>query len=397
VVVVLGADLTKYLLWPETQRALEPELQAEIQFGIENSRDTGSSEVLENVRIFLAQSDAWRANAEPLLAEYRHGAERVPPPGTDALAAAVEHEVNACEFAAAGCWADATRAAQDAARILGSGDDATRGYRALWLYLAGVWADQAGDTAANPALRRTARTLVGQAEQAAKPGTWTRELAPLPDMDREQLSPADATAVMAIATRIEAGITKPKYDTTVATMHSGLAQTDPGKYEPALTTLGILLGANAAKPAGQGRCDSVWCWQNDLWLAIEAKSDEKPTGMIPHRDIRQANDQLRLLCADRQQDAPPVGSATVIMSPKPAVAPEGLISAEPHVYVAAPMVITDLARDTTEAWDEILVSRAGHSGAALRELIAVALARHSVLPSQVLDRLTLQPVSPTLF
>ena len=119
--------------------------------------------------------------------------------------------------------------------------------------------------------------------------------------------------------------------------------------------------------------------------------------MIPHRDIRQANDQLRLLCADRQQDAPPAGSATVIVSPKPAVAPEGVISAESHVHVVSPAVITDLARDTAEAWDEILAGRAGHSGPALRELIAAALARHSVLPSQVLDRLTLQPVSPTLF
>ena len=397
VVVVLGAELTKYLLWPETQCALEPELQAEIQFGIENSRDTSPAEVLENVRVFLEQSDDWRADAEPLLAEYRHSAVRALPAGTDALAAAVKHEVEACELAAAGRWADATRAAQEAARVLGSGGDATRGYRALWLYLAGTWADQAGEGGANPALRRTAHTLISQAEQAAKPGTWTRELAPLPDMDREKITPADAAAVMAIATRIEAGITKPRYDSIVTAMRNGLAQTNPAKYEPKLTTLGILLGASAAKPPGKGRCDSVWCWQNDLWLAIEAKSDEKPTGMIPHRDIRQANDQLRLLCADRQQDAPPVGSATVIVSPKPAVAPEGIISAESHVHVVLPTVITDLALDAAEAWDEVLASRAGHSGAALRELVAAALARHSVLPSQVLDRLTLQPVSPTLF
>ena len=356
VVVVLGADLTKYLLRPETQRALEPELQAEIQFGIENSRDTDSAEVLENVRVFLEQGDEWRTSAEPLLAEYRNSAVRALPAGTDALAAAVKHEVDACEFAATGRWVEATSSAQDAARILGTGGDAIRGYRALWLYLAGVWADQAGVAAANPALHQTARTLIGQAEQAAKPGTWTRELAPLPDMDREQLTPADAAAVMAIATRIEAGIKKPKYDSTVEGMNYGLTQTDPTKYEPALTTLGGLLGANAAKPSGHGRCDSVWCWQNDLWLALEAKSDEKPGGLIPHRDIRQANDQLRLLCADRQQDAPPAGSATVIMSPKPAVAPDGVISAESHVHVVLPVAITDLAQDVTAAWDEILAA-----------------------------------------
>ena len=108
-----------------------------------------------------------------------------------------------------------------------------------------MWADQAGVAAANPALHRTARTLISQAEQAAKPGTWTRELAPLPDMEREQLTPADAAAVMAIATRIEAGITKPKYDSAVDAMHDGLAQTDPSKYEPALD--------HARQPA-RGQC-----------------------------------------------------------------------------------------------------------------------------------------------
>jgi hypothetical protein len=223
VVVIFGADLTTYLLRPETQRALEPELQAEIQFGIENSRGT-RPDVLGNVRVFLAQGDDWRGSAEPLLAEYRHGAMRMLPAGTDALAAAVEHEVNACELAAAGRWADAARAAQNAARALGVGGDATRGYRALWLYLAGTWTDQAGATTGNPAMRRTARTLIAQAEQAAKPATWTRDLAPLPDAEREQLAPADAVAVAALAAQIQAGITKPKYDTFVTAMHDGLAR-----------------------------------------------------------------------------------------------------------------------------------------------------------------------------
>ena len=149
-----------------------------------------------------------------------------------------------------------------------------RGYRALWLYLAGTWADQAGEAAGAPALRTTARALIRQAEEAAKPSTWTRELPPLPDAEREQLTPADAASVAMIAGKIEAGIAKPMHDNAVAAMQDGLAQTDPGRYEPAVTTLGTLLGADAAKPGGNSRCDSAWCWQDCLWLAIEAKCDE---------------------------------------------------------------------------------------------------------------------------
>ena len=44
---------------------------------------------------------------------------------------------------------DASRVAGDAARSLGAGGDATRGYRGLWLYLAGAWADQAAQRLAD--------------------------------------------------------------------------------------------------------------------------------------------------------------------------------------------------------------------------------------------------------
>lgn len=87
-------------------------------------------------------------------------------------------------------------------------------------------------------------------------------------------------AVTTIATRLQSGVTKPKHDAIIAAMFDGFTQTSPGKYEPALTVLGKLLGAEAGKPPGNGRCDSTWCWEDQLWLAIEAKSDEQPTGMM---------------------------------------------------------------------------------------------------------------------
>jgi hypothetical protein len=54
-------------------------------------------------------------------------------------------------------------------------------------------------------------------------------------------------------------VTKPRHDGAVTAMLDGLAQTSTALYEPALTVLGGLLGAEAAKPAGKGRCDSTWC------------------------------------------------------------------------------------------------------------------------------------------
>jgi hypothetical protein len=81
------------------------------------------------------------------------------------------------------------------------------------------------------------------------------------------------------------------------------------------------------------------------------------------------------------------------VSPKPAVHPDGIKSAEPHVHVVPPDLISELARDAAGAWDDILAGRAGHTAGSLRDMITTVLIRRSVLPSQVLDRLTRQPVS----
>jgi len=133
-----------------------------------SSRNERPSDILDNIETFLDQADGWRTEAQPLLAEYRRDAARMLPEGTAALAAAAGTEIEACGLAAAGRWAEASRAAQDAARQLGVGMEATRGYRALWLYLAGTWADQAGDDKGDPGLRGAARALVRKAEEAAK-------------------------------------------------------------------------------------------------------------------------------------------------------------------------------------------------------------------------------------
>lgn len=391
-VIVLGSELTRYLLRPETLAALSPEMQAEIRFGVDNSRDTGADDVLGNVRTFLAQGDDWQDTAEPMLADLRRTADRRLPPGTDALAQSAAHEIDACALAAAGRWADAGRAALSAAAALGHGGEPTRGYRALWLYLAATWTDQAAADAGDPGGHRNARELVRQAEQAAKPGTWTRDLAPLPDAPPEALSPADTAAVANILAQVEGGAVAGRHAARVAKMLDGLAERSPGQYEPQLTVLGTLLGSDARKPPGTGRCDSTWCWDDHLWLAVEAKSDQESTGVLAHKYVRQANDQLRLLAVDRDRDTAPADSATVIVSPKLAVHQDGIDGAEAHVHLTDPDTVVALARDAAAAWEQVLAGRAGRTRGALRRLIREAFAAHAVLPSHVLDRLTGQPV-----
>lgn len=392
IVVILDRELTRYLQQPETLKALERDLQAEVQFGRRNSTDVSVVEVLENVDAFLEQGDAWVNGAEKPITDARRRATQQSPDGSNALGQSVRYEVEACAAAADGHWKEAASKALDAARAISSGGNATKGYRAVWLYLAGVWTELSSATDA--AAHASAVKLIKQAEQTAE-GTWTREMTALTNVASRSLAPEDASAVKMVVSTLVAGVRIGKFERRAGEMIAGLGQRDPGKYEPALTVLGKLLGADAQKPLGSGRCDSVWCWDNYLWLALEAKSDHDLTGVVSHKEVRQANDQLQLLSSDRGQMPPPPNSATVIISPKPGVDPTGVKSAQSHVYLVDPSEITNLAKDVVQAWSEILAAKDGRSSAELSDLVRQTLFGHGVLPTQIREQLTHDHVAAT--
>lgn len=112
-------------------------------------------------------------------------------------------------------------------------------------------------------------------------------------------------------------------------MVQDLNQTEHKKYELGLAALGALLGAEASKPAGSGRCDSAWVWGSALWATVEAKSEQDGGKTLPLHDIRQANTQLDQLAHDRGVDRPPPGSPAVIVSARLTVAPNDAAAAAP--------------------------------------------------------------------
>ncbi|MBP2376442.1 hypothetical protein JOF46_004431 [Paeniglutamicibacter psychrophenolicus] len=395
VVLVLSSDLSRYLTRPEVVAALDSELQAEIRFGRENSQSTSDINVLGNVRAFLHQhtDESWRTQAEPALTDYRREMPQRMPEGTTALSSCVDEEIQAWAAATIGNWADASRHAHEVARLAGTGGADTAGYRAFWIYLEAAWADIAAEQAGDDAGRAAAQRLIRLAEQVMGLGSWVRQMAPFPAMQRSALCAVDAHAVSTVATMLDAGVNQGTIHRRIAEMRSGLDQRDPAKYEPALTELGKLVGATASKPPGTGRCDSTWCWGNELWLALEAKSDHEPTGVVPHKDIRQANDQLRLLAADRGVDAAPADSATIVISPKPSIHDDGIKGAESHVHLITPSTMVEVASDVSSAWEELLARSTNRTLQELRQHVAETFNARGVLPSQIHERVTHDPVA----
>ena len=390
VVIVLGPDIMKYFSRSENLRALEPELQAEVEFGWRNSREAKPGEVIENVEVFLEHGIDWRKRGEPAVAEFRQDAVKKEPPGTDALGKAAVLEVKAWQLAFDGDWIGASEKLQEAVPHVGP--DATRGYRGLLLYLAGVWLHLG---AQDEPQRSRARQLVKDAEHAANRCTWFKEMRKLPGAEEVPLVPEDIVAVNQVVARLRGKLKSKQVSSALAEMQEAVAQDEAARYERGLATLGSFLGANASKPKGQGRCDSAWVWGTAMWMTIEAKSEEYGGGLLPLKDIRQANTQLDQLAADQGMDHPPAGSPAIIVSDKSSVDPKHAQAANPNVYLVSSGVLREIASDVAVVWTDLLTTAVGiASEQDQKQHVRSVMRENGCLPSQVIDRLTQNRIRP---
>ncbi|WP_420446132.1 DEAD/DEAH box helicase [Candidatus Poriferisodalis sp.] len=391
VVAVLGPELTNYLIAPENMNALDAEAQAEIQFGLENSA-ISYEEALENVRTFLERDVSWFEDGETAIVEMRYALDRQLPQGNDALTQAVAYEVEACAEAWSGRWAEASAKMERAAIKVGAGAGDTRAYRAILLYLAGAWAYSASTVQDQQAMVARASDLVRQAEEASHPAQWVRLMSPMASDIPSRMAPEDDFAARKIAKMLSRRGTSGT-EQRIERMIQNLSQTGAASYEPGITELGVLLGADASKPSAKGRCDSAWCWGDHRWVAFEAKSAQQPNRPIPHSDIRQVCDQLRLMRQDRDADGIPSGSAAILVTPRQLLAQDAIGAAEEHVYLVTPAEILSIAKAVAKAW-ETLIRPSKSTGQSLgRRQIYRHYQEHGLLPSLVLDRLTLRQAS----
>jgi Rad3-related DNA helicase len=58
-VVVLGESLSSYLFKKDRREFFHPEIQAELEFGLEQSKSASVNEMLDNLRHFLSQDTQW--------------------------------------------------------------------------------------------------------------------------------------------------------------------------------------------------------------------------------------------------------------------------------------------------------------------------------------------------
>lgn len=287
-VVVQGEELYRYLVRSETRTPLDPEMQAELEFGIVQSDETDAEGALDNLRAFLEQGETWQEVDKDILS-LRSKKIQTPFQGVDELQAVVKSEIDYMYS----IWSGDLEGSRDACdRILGAlRNPAVAGYRAWWNYCAGsaCWAAvKKGGGKFEPQARKYFREAVYDARFVS----WLSDLAIAygePDTRSKQTSPDVTRMLERIEDRfIELGTSSMrKYNNEEKDILEGLSTGDADKFEDAQRRLGLLLGFLAGNSNDQGAPDPWWQLDPSRCLVFEDHSDAKPESCLDLKKARQ--------------------------------------------------------------------------------------------------------------
>jgi Rad3-related DNA helicase len=286
-VVVTGEELANYLTTPRTRAYLHPELQGEFAFGLEQSTDVDAKTIQENFRIFLEHQAEWEEANEQIL-EYRERSTQENFPAMQQLENAVRYEI---AFQKA-LWDEDYSAAFEAAReVIGLITDAAlRGYRALWHYLAGSAAEQAGAEGIE-GIAAFARTHYQSAKDASRGIPWLVALADRRVAAATSEERADELTTLQVE-RLEERFAKLGllHNRTFSAREHDIRQglQDPKTFEQAQVLLGEHLGFIAGKKESDASPDPWWI-MGDYCIVFEDHAGAgAATALIDATKARQA-------------------------------------------------------------------------------------------------------------
>lgn len=389
-VVVIGDDLTNFIIAGDVLAALREELQAEIDFGREQSLEKPVAQVDDNIDLFLRQGEAWFDVEGDIVAD-RDARTRVDPPATAALAAAAAAEVRATRAWWEGDLDTALTEARTVLDELSTHPKASR-YSALWHYLAASWTKTLARVNGDPTgdLGRAATSMISDARAAGRGTSWLTHLANRSDAlasadEYDDLDRHSAKNLIALLTTWSSKKNQAELDAAKA----GLSQTPFVAYEAGLKTLGRYAGADESYDSAKAHAapDSTWIFKDQLSVCWEAKSEASPTSNIQAAKVREASGHLNFV-AGKRNEAAPVSSFTCYATPQTSIDPSARLVADDNLFYVPAGAAHDLLVRLERA-----LQKARRLGPDLHEAaILDSLKEHGCLPSQWVTSLTMQPL-----
>ncbi|MDD4409168.1 MAG: helicase C-terminal domain-containing protein [Candidatus Pacebacteria bacterium] len=287
-VVISGNELLDYLINKTNIQYFHPELQAELNFGIEQSKNINIDDIIENVNIFLENGKTWEEVSQQIVA-LREGANQNQFPAIDELQLAVVKEIEYERHIWQKDYEAALKSADAVLSELKSSE--LKGYRALWHYLAGSAAWLAVASKQNTSLITRSRDEFSLAKKAAQAVSW---LVTLSQFSNEQISEKDKVnnAINEQIERLE--LTLASLGTTYTNRYAnyekeileGIESDNANIFENAHVLLGRLIGLEAGNEENDGSPDPWWINANKC-LIFEDNSSAKPETPISVNKARQ--------------------------------------------------------------------------------------------------------------
>lgn len=252
-VVIIGEKVHQYFHIPEKRETLHPELQAEVDFGVEQSKVVNLSELGDNIDIFIAHGPEWKS-ADNHILETRDELTQSPIPSAHQLGNSVMHEVKFQDALWSGDFESALSSAKDVLASLSGGFD-LKGYSALWNYLAGSAAYQMGQA-------QIAQEHFSAAFLCANELPWLKQIQNLLSIKAQ-----DVAVEVIYGERIERveGVLErfgksgsAKIQRHFQIIREGLSSPEAKPFEEAQVMLGRLIGFESGKTERSGDPDPWW-------------------------------------------------------------------------------------------------------------------------------------------
>lgn len=390
VVFIWGRPLVDFVLKQDNRKMLHPELQAELQFGIENCRDKNADDFRELWEAFIEQDEGWES-AEEAIVRLRDQYSRHDDPISERLCAAVTDEVEYLYSMWNGDFESALEQARKVADSL-QGDE-TKGYRGWWYYLAADAAMALHEATRDHNLLETAKDCLNRAGKCCPVISWFARLARVTRGNTEQQEVDEVTAIAIENIRSKLtdwGTVGQRFEREVEQAINDLQTTAHKKYHRGLKVLGEMLGFRAELPDGDGDPDCVWSIGNDYYIVHEAKSDHTPSDPIGINDIRQAQSHEDWVRSHRHC-GPGTRVVPVIESPRKVVSDKATVYAKTLCHVS-PEQMKGLGEKIAAVLRKIRARAPGLSDEKVLENLYSEVTAAKLTPHDVVKTLSAEPV-----
>ncbi len=389
-IVLIGASLVDFCSKREVRLSMHPELQAELEYGLQMSAANTTDTWRELLNAFLAQDEDWQ-DADDWIKKYRDKASRVTDSASEVFLSVASDEVDYLYRLWSGDYEGALAKARSISDVL-SGDEVA-GYRAWWYYLAGSVAWLIAQTTRAPSVVDVAKDLFTRAARCPTAVSWFAALTRIEIMSGlapgvDELLSCAVENVEDLLTQL--GLFGPKFERIISEFHDVIGKNESSPFTQGLEQLGKFLGFVAWRPQAQGAPDCIWKLSDTVCLALEAKSEETAEAPIPIRDAREAKGHFDWVSHNVKLSANSQ-SLVVMVSPRSTISKEALPHAEGVHYIAVDE-IRDLARKASGILRTVRAQSGEGTEGALRIKIQQQLLNAGLDPKSILEQLQRMPL-----